>query len=147
VGGNAKINVRVAKVSPDTNNPKPASFTFSPADLRSLLIAYQSGFLIYHDRSPHAWKVRAIDYAHENNGPGLLPSFTYSQVDECVEILEARSIQRQGTIQPGWYWYVLRVWTFRADPHHPENEVRPDVREKDKVRAIIEITNLLGRFL
>jgi hypothetical protein len=148
VGFDDKVDVRVHKVSlPQMTNQQPLSFTFSPADLRSLLCAYQSGFLVHHDNDPHAWKVRAIDYAHDNHGPGLLPAFTYAQVGQCVETLESRTVTRQGTQQPGWYWYVLQVWTFRADPLHPSNEARPAVREKDTARAVVAMAQLLARFL
>lgn len=145
-----KISVRVAKVSlnPAVSmiNQRP-TFTFSPADLRSLLRAYQSGFLVHHDKEAHGWKVRAIDYAHDNHGPGLLPAFTYAQVGECVEALEAQVIIRQGTQQPGWFWYVLQVWTFFADPLHPSNEARPAVRDKDTARAVVAMAELLKRYL
>lgn len=146
----AKINVKMAKGVRTLHTPSdtpPWPFYFSPNDLRSLLRAFQSGFLKEHDKIPQTWRDKAISYEPTINGPSMLPMFTWGQVAEVSEILQAQTITRQGTQQPGWYWYVIQVWTGFADPTHKDNETRPEVREKDKVRAILATVQRLAVYL
>lgn len=131
-------------------------FDFYYEDMAQLLKAYyfgaKRGWLSYlhrQDMTDRTSTARAILYNPEliPHGNPLLKLFTHRQVDWAVRQLLQRSVVREGQSRAGWHEYCLRVLVGKAKPEEVENATQPEVRDEDKVRAMVVLSQILAPVL
>jgi hypothetical protein len=131
-------------------------FYFDEEDMKQLLKLYyfgESGRWRSHlDRLDHTDRLQkdrgiVLDPGAIRYGNPLLKQFSHPQMDGVIRQLAEKTVWRAGQGVTGWYEYVLRCWAGRTSPDLHANLRMPEVRDKDTLRALVQLSNLLAQRL
>lgn len=157
------------ETDPDYGLP---GFFFDEADMADLLNAFyrgacppeESDFECEHcegvcrpwrsrlDRLDHTDKLQKdraqlYDAGKREYGNPLLQRFHHDQVAWALDQLAAQPVRRACAEYLGWHEYSLKVLCGVINPAHQFYAFMPEVRDKDKIRAMVVFSRLLAQCL
>lgn len=78
-----------------------------------------------------------FDPSNREFGNPMLSAFTHDEVANALQALKKKVVRRAGQQLMGWAEYSLRVLCGKANPSAKVNAFQPEVRDKDKIKAMV----------